>query len=208
MRSNNPPIYGQKSVIIDIDGVLADFTLAFTGLASKEFNPSIPLIPTLFHQQWSFKGIMTPIEVNATWEYIHSHPDWWGTMRPMIDDSLSQRLAYITARVPTYFVTHRPDPCIKFTAHWLSEVIGIDHPSVIISKKKGEVSRILGATHAIDDKLENAWCIHWLSDNPQTKVYLLDRPYNRIDVEVGVQNLYRINSFHEFVDDLEAVYGN
>lgn len=203
----NPPIHNQKSVVVDIDGVLADFVLGFTELASREFNSNIPHIPTPFHQVWSFKNIMSPQETNATWEYIHSHPEWWGTLRALIDDGLSQRLAYLTTRVPTYFVTHRPDAAHKVTANWLEGVIGIDHPTVVISKKKGEISRLLNATHAIDDKLENAWCIHWLSDRPQTKTYLLDRPYNRIDVEVGVQNLYRINSFHEFVDDLEAIYG-
>jgi len=204
---NKPPTSIQKSVIIDIDGVAADFTLGFTSLARKEFNPIIPSMPTVFHQQWNFKGIMTPQEENATWEYIHTHPEWWDTLRPLLTVEDSERLAYIGTRVPIYFVTHRPDASKKHTAKWLTEVLGLEYPSVICSKKKGEVARVLNASHAIDDKLENVWCIHWLSDNPQTKVYLLDRPYNRIDVEVGANNVYRIKSFDEFLDDLEAVYG-
>jgi hypothetical protein len=204
---DNPPIKGQRSLVIDLDGVLADFTLGFTKLANEQFNNGIPTIPTNFHQQWNFKGIMSPVEESATWEHIHAHPDWWATLRPLIDDESSERLAYVNTRVPTYFVTHRPDASKIPTARWLTEVLGIEVPSVICSKRKGEVARILNASHAIDDKLENIWCIHWLADNPQTKAYLLDRHYNRIDVNVGAQNVYRIHHFEEFLDDVENIYG-
>ncbi len=203
----NPPIHGQKSVIIDIDGVVADFTLGFTSLARREFNCMIPSMPTKFHQKWSFKGIMSMQEENATWEHIHSHPEWWDSLRPLLTVEDSERLGYIGTHVPLYFVTHRPDAAKKYTAKWLTEIIGLEYPSVICSKKKGEVARVLSASHAIDDKLENIWCIHWLSDNPQTKAYLLDRPYNRIDVDVGANNVYRIKTFEEFLDELETIYG-
>jgi len=206
MKTNNPPIHGQKSVIIDIDGVLADFIKGFTELASRQFNYNIPIIPSIFHQVWNFKDIMTPQEENATWEHIHSHPDWWDTLRPMISLPVGGRLADISRQVPTYFVTHRPDAAHKATAHWLAEIIGVENPAVIMSKKKGEVAKLLNATHAIDDKLENAWCIHWLSDRPQTKVYLLDRPYNRIVIKVGVDTLYRVKNFEDFLEDVESVY--
>lgn len=80
---------------------------------------------------------------------------------------------------PIYFVTSRVGVEPKHqTENWLMDA-GIARPTVIVASRKGMAADLLGATHAIDDKAENAWMVHWLS--PKTRIYLLDAPYNRVE---------------------------
>jgi len=198
--------WNKKSVVIDIDGVAADFTLGFTKWAHDNLNKNIAIVPSRFHQHWDFKGIMSPQETNYTWEYINRHPDWWGSLALLIPLHDIHRLNAIHRQVPVYFVTNRPDDAQRITNDWLIQQ-GFHYPNVILSKKKGEVARLLHATHAIDDKIENVWCLHWISDEPQTKVYILDRPYNSIDnTHTGPHNIIRVSEFSEFLNDLELAY--
>ena len=151
--------WDKKSIVIDIDGVLADFVLGFTRLAHDNLDKSIATIPSRFHQQWNFDGVMTPQQSAFIWKYINEHPGWWGTLPPLVGGDIGRRLNILSLKAPIYFVTHRPDDAQSVTARWLRREIGIEAPTVILSKKKGEVARLLHATHAIDDKLENALCL-------------------------------------------------
>ena len=194
-----------KSVIIDIDGVLADFPLGFTRLASsKIFNFDVIPTPAISHQQWNFKNIMTHKQEDDIWDYINLNPWWWATLPPLIDRDMGARLSDLNQAVPIYYVTHRPNRAHQATSAWLRTTVNIAYSNVIMSKYKGEVARLLEATHAIDDKMENCQCIHWISDRPQTKVYVLDRPYNRMPSDVS--GIARIEQFSQFVDDLEQAY--
>ena len=91
------------------------------------------------------------------------------------------------------------------TQRWLTNH-GLETPSVVVSSKKGEIARAIRATHSLEDKIENAWAIHWISDSPQTKSFLLDRPYNRVQEspEIGARGIIRVGSVEEFLDEVEG----
>lgn len=101
-----------------------------------------------------------------------------------------------------YFVTNRVGRLVKNqTEAWLKHM-GIPHPTVIISAKKGECAVAFGADYAIDDKAGNAVYTSWQS--PRTKSYLLDTPKNQFDPGVLGSRVIRVKTVMEF---LEAVEG-
>jgi hypothetical protein len=194
--------------MFDVDGVLADFVEGFTRLANGLFGTKI--ITTLEQPSWNFRtwGLLTKNQENLTWDKLKQDPDWWRTLNPLIDVLTFTRINELQVRHEVVFCTNRMSavaPPGRQTSFWL-ERHGITRPSVIVSGKKGEVARAIRATHSIDDKIENAWAVHWISDSPQTHSFLIDRPYNRIAAlpEVGPSRVTRVATVKEFLDVVET----
>lgn len=192
------------SLMIDVDGVLANFPLGFTRLAAQVLHRPVEEIDVTNQPTWDFPNVMTKAEESTMWQYIRKNPQFWTNLDPIIDNKTSLRIRMLGFNKAIYFVTSRPGNTIqRITQEWLYRVLGITYPTVITCKKKGELARVLGVTHAIDDKLENAWCTHWISDSPQTKSFILDRPYNNNSKEFGSQKLIRVYSVDEFLNIVE-----
>ena len=79
---------------------------------------------------------------------------------------------------------------------------GVENPAVIISGKKGEFAKVVGATHAIDDKAGNAVYLQY--ESPKKKSYLLDASYNQFDQKVLGTKVVRVATVDEFLDAVEA----
>jgi hypothetical protein len=102
-----------------------------------------------------------------------------------------------------YFVTARLGKSVKQqTEQWL-QTFGITNPTVLVTTSKADAARVVGATHAIDDKAGNAVAIQYMST---AKSYLLDRPYNRFDNSVVGTKIQRVMTVDEFLCDIEAYY--
>ncbi len=190
------------SIMIDVDGVLVDFTLGFSKLANWLSDDVVPQSPTLTHKRWSFvPALMSKATFSKTWKYINENPMWWGTLGSLDVDW--DELDNLTYHKEVYFVTSRPKNSRQYTRRWLEDH-GLGRPQVIFTKKKGELARVVEATHAIDDKLENAWCVHWLSG--KTKSYILDRPYNQTPVNIDAEatGVIRIAAFEDFMREVHA----
>ncbi len=187
------------SIIFDVDGVLADFDLAFTSLAHTLFGTDT----SNTHQQrdWNFRNVMTAQQQVETWDVLMTTPNWWGSLNSLVVNSVFEQINELTDIHELYFVTHRMHyvtPAGEQTVIWLQDR-GITNPRVIVSGKKGEVARAVGATHAIEDNWGNACAIHWIADNPQCKVFLLNRRYNEKARLIIPPNIMRINKIEEFI---------
>jgi hypothetical protein len=175
------------TVLIDIDGVLADFNPAFLRLLNlieggepKGFAGGGPT-PTTW--AWFEPAGFSKKTVNAAWEYVKAMPDWWYALRPYagaIEFVCDLMEARDNGELNPYFVTSRPNQAVADATHrWLCSV-GASRPNVIVVNGTGKKSHVAQATEAtaiLDDHGPN---FHGLP--APCRSYLFDRPWNQRDV--------------------------
>lgn len=189
-------------IMMDIDGVLADFVLGYTKVAAELGAKNCPW-PTPVNQSWQFYDIEEPIRKAAFRETDKRGARFWANLEPLASREEFAILNQLADDHEVYYVTARYGApameIVRATRSWL-RAQGIAHPTVILSNKKGELGQVLGITHAVDDKAGNAVYLGYHS--PSTKVYLLDRPYNRFPHDVLGGRVRRIIELKEFLADL------
>ena len=149
-------------VAIDVDGVISDFTWAFTGIAVE-----LGLLARRRHcseqDTWHFETGREPFSASPVWREFRSRWNWWMTLEPFPDIEatvpfLNQAIAehdvfFITSRVPTRGLATDAQ-----TRHWL-EGLGINMPHaglvVVPTGQKGLVCEGLRIDAAIDDCPDN-----------------------------------------------------
>lgn len=165
-------------VVFDIDGVLADFTAHFTKTAGIVLQYPIPVTTSAEHQSWSEFPGMKPEEVTKVWAHIANHPEFWEEIPSLLEPIDVDILKDLHSRHDVYFATsRRTHGALQATKNWLARHLHIV-PSVVVTHRKGEFSKVVGANYTIDDKSENVDCVIWMTDG-KTKSYVMDRPYNR-----------------------------
>jgi uncharacterized HAD superfamily protein len=185
-------------IIFDVDGVLADFVAAFTKLAGCQ----PPWTTRENAASWSFMDRITPQTVADTWAAVRDNPTWWLTLLPMVSEDVFDTIDMLHQHHEVIFVTARLSNhnAQAQTHEWL-ERQGIWHPSVIVTHKKGEMAAAFGADYHIDDKPENAACVHWMADRKPCKSFLLVHPHTKEAwVPAGVR---RITSVSEYLTAIE-----
>jgi len=189
----------RKIIQLDMDGVLADFSLAFTTLANEIYGT--PIVSDTEQTDWSFRFHLTPEQQDQLWTVLKNRPRWWQSLEPLVDKWTLNRIQNLSLEYDIYFVTNRfsdrTPPGVQ-TVHWLN-AHGIINPRVILSKHKGEMARLLGTTHSLEDNWDNAGYIYCIADNPQVKSYLLNRPYNRGLRGQIKEKIIRVDSVNEFL---------
>jgi hypothetical protein len=188
-----------QRVVIDVDGVIADFTYGITQRMSK-MDPSYK--PVHSHQQpsWDFREAPKGLFVKAFAEVGPDAFNFNRNLQPLITVPDAHRLASLAEIEEVYFATNRPGgiEALRGTKDFLRSKIGISDPNVILTARKGDAAMTVGATHFIDDKAGNAVFAKYHS--PNTKVFLLDALYNQFDQSVLGTKVLRAASFEEFLD--------
>ncbi len=198
-----------KTILFDVDGVFADFTGAFTELCSPGEGYSCTDDESA-HVLWNFTNRFPASAVSAAWQVANHRWQWWQTLNSLEPASTYIRIARMTHSYQIVFCTNRvgtPNAQVQ-TQRWLAERLGPEYLvnyvgwNVILSKYKGETAKVLQADYAIDDKPENVQLLKWMTDDTKTptKVYIMDRPYNRVTLPRSVR---RVSTVAEFLDDVE-----
>lgn len=177
------------TVLVDIDGVLAEFNRPFLALLNRcaaannepqQADYAGHATPQVWH--WFEPAGFSKRSVSAAWDFVKRYPEWWGNLRayPGAVDFLVELEALRDAgRITPYFVTSRPNQLVAaVTSEWLS-ALGFARPNVIVVSgpgAKGKIADAVSATAILDDHGPN------FEGMPvSTRCFLLDRPWNQQD---------------------------
>ena len=121
-------------VFCDVDGVLADFSSAFSALVSSKF-PELSLTHTSEVRDWYWKEHGWTAEHFAWgWRQVRKAENWWEQVKPLASPEVFARIAALHTTVPIIFATARTisggDSTQMQTIRWL-EAQGIERPLVI-----------------------------------------------------------------------------
>lgn len=185
----------------DLDGVLANFTKAYHGLANEMFNADVTLTepPT-----WDWlEDQIGKKSVGEIWQRIKTDPQFWSNLEPLVSDDIIARIQKLEVEHDYVFVTSRPGIDTKTqTESWIRHHFGFNG-TVIVSDRKADAANACRANYVIDDKAGNAIAVYYMSPKDR-KTYLLDTPYNQFSPEVMGRGIRRIATVGEFLDDIEA----
>lgn len=183
---------------LDCDGVLCDFNSAYIQLIKEELGVDLPPVSDTYPNKWDYlrdAGVTRELE-STLWEKIKVSRSFWyrlnhfeGTVKFLHEVTNTfgpENIWFITARVG--------DTAQKQTEMWVRQY-GARNPQVIVSKEKGKHCVDLSITHYIDDKNEN--CAEVVAISPNTKVYMLARPWNQQQ-----EGIPRLESLRQFMDEL------
>jgi hypothetical protein len=161
--------------MIDIDGVLAEFTGRFS-----EEAVTLGILNKTFYQkdqtQWAYRFDDAPV-----WRKVKDTFNWWMTLEPSVDREEVAFLNDVIENHSVYFITSRPRTkglsADMQSRYWLSSIgIKVDHASVIATQtgKKGMLCMALDLDVAIEDMPDNVRDIR----QHGTMCYTRRWPYN------------------------------
>jgi uncharacterized HAD superfamily protein len=180
----------QLVLAVDVDGVLADFTLGFYKLLAQ-WHPEYAVQTTAEQKTWDYANIAKDHEAE-TWTRLNQHATFWQDLPSRLTAGEQYKLISLCGEHRVYFVTNRTgvDP-ERQTVAWL-RARGIYDPNVIVTPNKALAVRTVGASFAIDDKPGNILAMH-----PFTHTTLYGLQYNRS--YTGPMDYY-VTSLGEWID--------
>lgn len=188
---------------IDIDGVLANFSVGYKNLMEKETPFRFPDISDTFPNTWYWDRAagVPPEEEKRMWSIIKADPTFWFNL-PAYDDVefFAKFIRSLPREHNVYFITQRAGFAEKWqTEQWL-KIHGFLAPTVLISGEKGDLCKALKVTYYIDDKNENVLDVARKSF--ETKNYQLIRPWNS-QQGIGLDIIPRLANLAEFQAEIE-----
>jgi len=153
-------------------------------------------------EQLNWDGFgLTKKQMDSVWDVILGTRGWWLAMPSLVSEQTLEQIDRLTNDHQVVFVSAREGISPQCdTIDWLKSH-GVQSPSVILTKRKGEIARALDADYSLEDKPENAAVIHWMADVKPCKSYIIDRPYNRVDYLP--KKIKRVKTVEEFLNEIE-----
>ena len=188
-------------IMFDVDGVLANFTTAFTTVGNRLFDT--PIVDNHEQPTWDFRESLTQGQQNQIWKEIKTINNWWESLLLLVPYGTFYDINISTLKHEVYFVTHRMHsltPAGEQTVNWL-KTHGISNPRVIVSKHKGEIAKAVGANFSLEDNWGNACAIHWLAEDCES--VLIERLYNAKARDVIPKNIRVVPTVNDFLKYME-----
>lgn len=169
---------------IDVDGVAANFVLAWQKLALDKVGRMLiipPGGPQVWH--WDRAAGLTAVESKQLWTFVEASTTWWSELKPLPTapyafDKLG--LFVRSGDVELYFITSRPGRAVKLqTEKWLQRW-GVEFPTVLVAKDAGHKAEFavdIALDYFIDDKPENIVAVKGALDK-KVKTFVADAGYN------------------------------
>lgn len=168
-------------IALDIDGVLANFTDAYSKILTKitgqEYPPASDTFPPTWY--WDRASGVTKDQESVAWGQIIKSPTFWSSLAPLPGAKEVARLVNKMSRAghEVFFITNRPGHAPKFqTEKWLYD-LGVNYPTVIVAADKLPIIKALKLEFFIDDKAETI--IDVANAGGVEFTYLRVAPYNR-----------------------------
>lgn len=172
-----------KTYMVDVDGVLAQFNIAFLRLLEKVSAKRSGLPDDWEPTEWEWMQRVGygPSFQRLAWENVDHM--FWMSLKPY--EWTRGVLMELNFRAwggdPVYFVTSRPGggTALAATADWLS-AYGIFRPNVIVvppDGNKGDIAKAIHADVVIDDKPQNLESV--CTQYTHADLWLVDRPWNQ-----------------------------
>lgn len=193
------------TVLVDIDGCLADFNPEFLRLLNIIRNtrrgqldgdlgfPGNLAEPNTW--QWFEPAGFTKGDVRLAWDHVKAHPSWWSHLEAywgVTQFLMSLQNATARGQIVPYFVTSRPSQRVaEWTSLWLTRY-GFARPNVVVvtgTGRKAHVALAVGATAILDDHGPN-----FAGLPGDCRRFLFDRPWNQDD-----EHEVRITSLQAFL---------
>ncbi len=171
----------------DIDGVLAEYNSAFAAVL-RAHGALLTLVEGHEPSRWLWYRHYgaTPEQIEQSLAYTASHPKWWYQLACHADFTFKakRQLNQLCDACEVTFVTARP--CGReATADWLGFHNFGEFCHVILTPNKPLALIGLAPDVVIEDNhLTLEACVRAL---PDTRLLLVDRPYNRVHVSERVE---------------------
>lgn len=166
--STNPPRFSRPlPLLIDVDGVAADFLPYLLQSVAPEIQPSQIT-------QWDLRKAFTEYQWSLARKVL-SQPDFWVAI-PVHPEALVGVQTLRRAGHLLHWVTTPWYGCNQWGAmrrHWLKVHFGADPADVTITEQK----HLIHGAGIIDDNPDHVNA--WLAQRPSGIGYLFDHPYNR-----------------------------
>lgn len=193
-----------KTIVFDIDGVLADWSTGFSRWA-KSVYPDVPVVTHAECSAWDVRPGMTSEMERVIWDLIKQDSRFWVELPSLATDKELSDISYLMKTGHNvYFATNRKTPgALRATRTWLSLYLDNSNINVIITHRKGEFCKVVDADYYIDDKSENVDCAIWMTDK-KTKSYVIARPYNSGVYAPHSKSARRVSTLTNFLEDIYA----
>lgn len=172
---------------VDIDGVLANFNLAYAKLLTNQTGITFPTTSPDWPAVWNYDRAagITPEQEKTAWKTIMEDDTFWLNLKPYPEAQVvTTQLNHLTKLGhECFFLTNRMGNRAKVQTERFLYGIGSDYPCVILVADKTPLIRLLGLNFFIDDKLDTVNEVARVAEEEKLPVhghtYLLAAPYNR-----------------------------